>query len=360
LCKAILASEKKIEQIIKDELEELKKKYGDERGTDIVGEIEELEVEDLIAEEDVVVTISHGGYIKRLPVSAYRKQKRGGTGASGAEVKEEDFIEHLFVASTKDYLLIFTGKGQVHWLKVYEIPQASRTSKGKAIINLIQMEADSKISSTIPVKEFVSDRYLVMVTRQGKIKKTKLDAYGNPRKGGIIGITLDKGDELISVELTDGKQELLIGTRQGKAIRFTETKVRDMGRAARGVRGVSLAKKDEVIDMVIAKKDAAILTVTELGFAKRTTVEEYRLTSRGGKGVINIKVTDKNGEAVNLKTVSDKDELMVITQNGMFLRCAVKDIRETGRSAQGVRLIKLQDKDRVSCVAPVIAEEEEE
>ncbi|MDD3086986.1 MAG: DNA gyrase subunit A [Candidatus Omnitrophica bacterium] len=359
LCRSILASEKKIEGIIKYELEELKKKYGDERRTDIVGEVEELEVEDLIAEEDVVVTISHGGYIKRLPVSSYRKQKRGGKGVTGAEVKEEDFIEHLFVASTKDYLLIFTDKGQVHWLKVYEIPQASRVSKGKAIINLLQMEQGSKISSTVPVKEFASDRYLVMATRLGQIKKTKLDAYGNPRKGGIIGITLDKGDALIGVEMTDGKQELLIGTRRGKAIRFLESKVRDMGRGARGVRGVSLDKKDEVIDLVIPQKGAAILTVTSLGFAKRTTVDEYRLTSRGGKGVINIKVTDKNGEAVNLKTVSDDDELMVITQNGIFLRCAVKDIRETGRSSQGVRLIKLQGKDHISCVAPVIAEAEE-
>ncbi len=359
LCRAILASEKKVEAIIKDELAELKKKYGDERRTDIVGEVEELEVEDLIAEEDVVVTISHGGYIKRLPVSAYRKQKRGGKGVTGAEVKEEDFVEHLFVASTRDYLLIFTDKGQVHWLKVYEIPQAGRQSKGKAIVNLLQMEPASKISSTIPVKEFSPDKYLVMVTRLGQIKKTKLDAYSNPRKGGIIGISLDKGDELIEVQLTDGKQELLIGTRQGKAIRFPESKVRDMGRQAGGVRGISLAKKDEVIAMVLAQKDATVLTVTELGFAKRTPVKEYRLTSRGGKGIINIKVTHKNGEAVSLKTVSDKDELMVITQNGMFLRCAVKDIRTTGRSAQGVRLIKLQDKDRVSCVAPVIAEEEE-
>jgi len=358
LCKAILASEKKIEGIIKEELDNLKKKYGDERRTEIVGEVEELEVEDLIAEEDVVVTISHGGYIKRLPVSAYRKQKRGGTGASGAEVKEEDFVEHLFVASTKDYLLIFTGKGQVHWLKVYEIPQASRTSKGKAIVNLIQMEAGAKISSTVPVKEFSEDKYLVMVTKQGKIKKTKLDAYGNPRKAGIIGISLDKGDELIGVELTDGKQELLIGTRQGKAIRFLESKVRDMGRQAGGVRAVSLAKKDEVIGMVLAQKGTTVLTVTELGFAKRTPAEEYRLTSRGGKGIINIKVTDKNAEAVTIKTVSDNDELMVITQDGMFLRCAVKDIRATGRSAQGVRLIKLQGKDHVSCVAHVIAEEE--
>ncbi|HNW38821.1 MAG TPA: DNA gyrase subunit A [Candidatus Omnitrophota bacterium] len=358
LCQAILASVKKIEAIIKEELENLVKKYGDQRRTDIVGEAEELEVEDFIAEEDVVVTISHGGYIKRLPVSSYRKQKRGGTGATGAELKDEDFSEHLFVASTKDYLLIFTDKGQVHWLKVYEIPQASRISKGKAIVNLIQMEASAKVSSTIPVKEFSADKYLVMVTKLGQIKKTKLDAYGNPRKGGIIGITLDKLDALIGVEMTDGKQELLIGTRQGKAIRFSEENVREMGRGAHGVRAISLAKKDEVIDMVVPQKASTILTVTELGFAKRTTIDEYRLTSRGGKGVINIKVTDKNGQAVNLKTVNDKDELMVITQNGIFLRCAIKDIRETGRSSQGVRLIKLQEKDRVACVAPVIAEEE--
>ncbi|MEK6714461.1 MAG: DNA gyrase subunit A [Candidatus Omnitrophota bacterium] len=360
LCRSILASEKKIEIIIKEELENLKKKYADARRTDIVGEAEELEVEDLIAEEDVVVTISHGGYIKRLPVSAYRKQKRGGKGATGADVKEEDFIEHLFVASTKDYLLIFSDKGQVHWLKVYEIPQGSRVSKGKAIVNLLAMEQGSKISSTIPVKEFSADKYLVMVTKLGQIKKTRLDAYSNPRKGGIIGITLEKNDELIGVEMTDGKQELFIGTRQGKAVRFSESKVRDMGRAARGVRGVKLGKKDEVIAMIVAEKDATVLTVTELGFAKRTPVKEYRLTSRGGKGVVNIKVTDKNGEAVALKSVGDNDELMVITQNGMFLRCAIKDIRQTGRSAQGVRLIKLEDKDRVSCVAPVIAEEGEE
>jgi DNA gyrase subunit A len=255
-------------------------------------------------------------------------------------------------------VLIFTDKGQVHWLKVYEIPQASRQSKGKAIVNLIQLEAGAKISSTIPVKEFSADKYLVMVTKQGQIKKTKLDAYANPRKAGIIGITLEKGDELIGVELTDGKQELFIGTRQGKAIHFQESKVRDMGRAAKGVRGISLGKKDSVVDMIIAEKEATVLTVTELGFAKRTPIKEYRLTSRGGKGIINIKVTSKNGEAVSLKAVSDKDELMVITQDGMFLRCAIKDIRSTGRSAQGVRLIKLHEKDRVSCVAPVIAEEE--
>ena len=358
LCRGILASEKKIEGIIKEELTGLKKKFGDERRTEIIAKTEDLEIEDLIAEEDVVVTISHNGYIKRLPVSAYRKQKRGGRGATGADLKEEDFSEHLFVASTKDHLLIFTDKGQVHWLKVYEIPQAGRISKGKAIINLLQMASGANISSTIPVKEFSPDKYLVMVTKLGKIKKTRLDAYANPRKGGIIGINLDKDDQLIGVRLTDGKHDLLIGTREGKALRFPEAKVRDMGRQARGVRAISLGKKDQVIGILVTGTDSEILTVTELGFAKRTTVGEYRLTSRGGKGVINIKVTDKNGAAVSMKAVSDRDELMVITQNGIFLRCAVKDIRETGRSAQGVRLIKLQGKDHVSCVTSVIKEEE--
>lgn len=358
-CRSILASEKKIEAIIKTELENLKKKYGDERRTDIVGEVEDLEIEDLIADEDVVVTISHGGYIKRLPVSTYRKQKRGGKGVTGAEVKEEDFIEHLFVASTKEFVLIFTDQGQVYWLKVYEIPQASRQSKGKAIVNLLELKQNEKISSTVLVREFTPDKFLVMVTKMGQIKKTTLDAYSNPRKGGIIGISLDKGDELIGVEMTDGKKELLIGTRQGKAIRFNESLVRDMGRGAKGVRGVSLGKNDDVISLIVAEEDSAVLTVTALGFAKRTLMKEYRLTNRGGKGIINIKVTPKNGEAIGLKTVSDNDELMVITQNGAFLRCAMKDIRETGRAAQGVRLIKLDDKDRVACIAPVVAEESE-
>lgn len=359
LCQSILASEKKVEALIKEELANLKKKYGDTRRTEIVAEAEEIKIEDLIAEEEVVITISHSGYIKRLPVSAYRKQKRGGKGVTGAEVREEDFIEHLFVASTKDFLLIFTDKGRVHWLKVYEIPPASRIAKGKAIVNLLSIGSDEKISSTIPIKEFAEDRFLVMVTRRGLIKKTRLVEYSNPRKGGIIGITLEKGDELIEAGLTDGKQELLLATRLGKAIRFPESQVRDMGRVAKGVRGISLAKNDAVIAMEIAqKKDATVLTVTELGFVKRTPLDQYRLQRRGGKGIINIKVTKKNGQAVNLKSVSDKDELMVITQNGMFLRCLIKDIRSTGRASQGVRLIKLEPNDRVSSVALVISEEE--
>jgi len=357
-CRAILASEKRIEHIIKTELADLRKRYGDPRRTEIVGEVQDIEIEDLIAEEDVVVTISHGGYIKRLPVSSYRKQKRGGTGATGADLKEEDFSEHLFVASTKDYLLVFTDKGQVHWLKVYEIPQAGKASKGKAIVNLIDISQGEKISSTIPVREFSDNKYLVMATKLGLVKKTRLAAYGNPRKGGILGITIEPKDELIGVELTDGKQQLLIGTRQGKAIHFNEKDVREMGRGAKGVKGINLAKGDEVISMVQDAQDGTVLTVTEFGFAKRTPLKDYRLTRRGGKGIINISVTAKNGPAVALKTVSDKDGLMVITQNGMFLRCEVKDIRTTGRSAQGVRLIKLQDKDKVSCIAHVVAEEE--
>jgi DNA gyrase subunit A len=358
ICKAILASEKKIEAIIKEELEGLKKEYGDERRTEIVGEVEEIEIEDLIAEEDVVITVSHAGYIKRLPVSAYRKQKRGGKGASGADVKEEDFVEHLFVASTKEQLLIFTDKGKVYGLKVYEIPESSRSSRGKAIINLLSVASNEKVSATIPVKEFGEDQFLVMATKMGFIKKTQLSDYANLRKNGIIGITLEQDDELIDVELTGGKHDLMLATRQGKTIRFPEAQVRPMGRSARGVRGISLAKQDEVISMQTGQKEDTVLTVTELGFVKRTPISQYRIQRRGGKGIINIKVTKKNGQAVRLKTVSDRDELMMITENGMFLRCAVKDIRATGRSSQGVRLIKLEAKDKVSSVALVVPDEE--
>jgi DNA gyrase subunit A len=359
LCKAILASEKKIEGIIKDELGALKQKYGDERRTDIVGDVEEIEIEDLIAEEDVVITISHNGYIKRLPVSAYRKQRRGGKGSTGADVKDEDFVEHLFVASTKDHLLIFTDKGKVYGLKVYEIPEGSRVSRGKAIVNVLSLSSNEKVSSTIPVKEFSENMFLVMATRMGYIKKTALNDYSNPRKNGIIGITLEDKDELIDVKLTDGKKDILLATRMGKAIRFPETQARPMGRAARGVRGISLSKNDDVIAMEMGEKDDTVLTVTELGFTKRTPLSQYRIQRRGGKGIINIKVTKKNGEAVRLKAVSDRDELMMITNQGVFLRCAVKDIRSTGRSSQGVRLIKLEESDHVSSVALVISEEEE-
>jgi len=358
--KAILKSEKRILEIVKDEALELKKKHGDERRTEIVGKVEDIEIEDLIKEEDMVITISHAGYLKRLPVDAYRRQKRGGTGVTGIDMKEEDFVEHLFIASTHEYILFFTNKGRVHWLKVYEIPQASRSARGKAIINLLQLEQGENISSYVRVKEFKEGNFVIMATKNGLIKKTDLMAYSNPRKGGIIGITLEEGDELIDVSLTDGTQEILMATHSGKAIRFPEKQVRDMGRGAKGVKGIRLAKKDKVIAMEVIKKDSTVLTATSEGFAKRTAIDEYRKQSRGGKGIINVKVTNKNGTAVGLKIVNDQDELMVITQKGMIVRLSVKDIRSTGRSAQGVHIIKLDSGDTVSSIAHVIPEEKEE
>ncbi|MDP3790476.1 MAG: DNA gyrase subunit A [Candidatus Omnitrophota bacterium] len=358
LFKSILESEKKVLEIIKQEMKDLIEKFGDARRTDILPETEELDIEDLIAEEDVVITISHAGYIKRLPVSGYRKQRRGGKGVTGADMKEEDFIEHLFIASTHDYMLFFTDKGIVHWLKVHEIPEAGRTSKGRPIVNLLTLGAGEKVSAFVPVRQFKEGEFLVMATKNGTIKKTALTAYSNPRKGGIIGITLEKDDELIEVQRTDGNAELLMATREGKAIRFKESQVRDMGRGAKGVRGINLGKKDALIAMEVAKADQTILTVTQEGFGKRTLFKEYRIQSRGGKGIINIKVTGKNGEAVGIKTVSDRDEIMLITEKGMIVRSPIKDIRATGRSTQGVRLMKLDKGDKISSVAKIVPEDE--
>lgn len=358
--KSILKSEKKILEIVKNEALELKKKYGDERKTEIVAKADEIEIEDLIAEEDMVITISHAGYIKRLPVGSYRKQHRGGTGVTGMDMKEEDFNEHLFVASTHEYILIFTTAGRVYWLKVYEIPQASRAARGKAIVNMLQLSQGEGVSACVRVKNFEKDLFLVMATQNGLIKKTDLMAYSNPRKGGIIGITIEKDDVLIDVKWTDGKQDMMLATNQGKAIKFSESQVRDMGRGAKGVRGIRLGKKDKVIAMEIAKKDTAVLTVTSQGFAKRTSVDQYRKQSRGGKGIKNVNVTNKNGEAVGMKVVNDNDELMVMTEKGMIVRCAVKDIRTTGRSTQGVHIIKLDSGDSVASIAHVVPEEEGE
>lgn len=364
LYKSILASEKKIEGIIKEELTELKKKYGDERKTAILGEVEDIEIEDLIAEEDMVVTISNAGYIKRFSVSGYRKQRRGGKGVTAMETRDEDFVRHLFVASTKDYLLVFSNKGRVYWLKVYEIPPAGRQAKGKAIVNILQMEQTENIASVIPVKEFSQDKFLVMCTKQGLIKKTDLSAFSNPRKGGIIGINLDRDDLLIDTALTDGEQEILLAMRSGKSIRFKEKQVRDMGRQAKGVKGVRLIKKDEVIGMEIVslamnKSQTTLLTVTAGGFTKRSSLGEYRMQSRGGKGIINIKTTKKNGEAVCVMAVEPQDEILVVTQKGMIVRCSIKDIRQTGRNTQGVRLISLEKGDSAVSVAKVVAKEEE-
>lgn len=354
---AILKSKKKILDIVKNEALELKEEYGDERRTEIVAKVEEMEIEDLIAEEDMVITISHAGYIKRLPVSSYRKQKRGGVGVTGIDMKEEDFVEHLFIASTHEYILFFTNLGRVHWLKVYEIPQSSRAARGKAVVNLLQLSQGETISSYVRVKEFKEGMFLVMATKNGLIKKTDLMAYSNPRKGGIIGITVEKGDELIKVKWTDGNQDIFIATKEGKAIHFPEKQVRNMGRSAKGVRGIRLGKKDKVISMEVCIKDATVLTVTSEGFAKRTPVTEYRKQSRGGKGIKNVNVTTKNGEAIGIKMVNDNDGLMVMTQKGMIVRCLVKDIRSTGRSAQGVHIIKLDKGDQVASVARVAPEE---
>ena len=363
LYKSIIASEKKIEGIIKEEGLELKKKYADERRTDIVAEVEEIEIEDLIAEEDMVITVSYSGYIKRLSTSSYRKQRRGGRGVTAMETKEEDFVRHLFIASTKDHLLIFTNKGRAFWLKVYEIPEASRAAKGRPIVNLLQIASDELITSVVSVREFSEDKYLVMATKGGLIKKVNLSAFSNPRKAGILAINLDKNDRLIETKLTDGKQEIFIATRGGKIVRFNEKQIRQMGRQAKGVRGIRLSKGDEVVGMEVlppeAKKmDLTLLTVTGGGFAKRSEFDEYRLQSRGGKGIINIKVTKKNGVVCGISSVSNEDEIMTVTQQGMIVRCPVKDIRKTGRNTQGVRLISLEKSDAVSCITKVVAKEE--
>ncbi|MFC1704397.1 DNA gyrase subunit A [Candidatus Omnitrophota bacterium] len=363
LYRAILASEKKVEGIIKDELSAIKKKYADPRRTEIIGEVEEIEVEDLIAEEDMVITLSHAGYIKRLAVSSYRKQKRGGKGVTAMETREEDFVKHLFIASTKDYLLFFTNKGRALWLKVYEIPISSRSAKGKAIVNLLQIASDESITSVVAVKEFSDDRFLVLCTKQGLIKKTRLSAFSNPRKAGIAAISLGKDDKLVESALTEGKQEILLATREGHAIRFHEKNVREMGRQAKGVRAIRLAKKDEVVGMEVLpqeihKMEMSFLTVTSGGFAKRTNFEEYRVQSRGGKGIISIKVTEKNGIVAGVKAVHKDDEIMSVTQHGMVVRCPVKDIRESGRSTQGVRLISISKSDKVSSITKVVAKDE--
>lgn len=361
--KSILASEKKIDEIIKEECLELKKKFADERRTQVVGEVEEIELEDLIVEEDMVITISHLGYIKRLSVTSYRRQRRGGRGVTGMETREEDFVKHLFVASSKDHLLIFTNKGKAYWLKVYEIPEASRSAKGKAIVNLLALSSGEAINSVVAVKEFSEDSYLLMCTKCGFVKKTRLSCFSNPRKAGIVAIGLGKDDYLVGAGLTDGKQRVLLATRKGKSLCCEEKQFRDMGRAARGVRGIKLDKKDEIVGMEVIPSEAdkmklALLTVTSGGFAKRTPFSEYRLQSRGGKGTINIKTTSGNGDVAGIDSVNNEDEIMAITQKGMIVRCSVKDIRQTGRNTQGVRLISLDKDDKVTCVAKVVAKEE--
>jgi len=359
--KFILATPKEILIIIKKEIAALKDKYGDDRRTDIVESESEFNVEDLIAEEDVVVTISHAGYTKRIPLDTYKKQRRGGRGVMGMETKEEDFVEDLFIASTHDYILFFSNIGKVYWLKVHAIPEGSRQSKGKAIVNLLKLSEGEKIAAHIPVREFDDKHSLIMATKNGVIKKTILSEYSHPRSTGIIGLKLRDNDQLIAVKLTDGKQEIILGTHKGQAIRFDESEVRDMGRSATGVRGANLGKGDAVIGMVTTdNENSSLLTIAENGFGKRTEIKEYRKTHRGSKGVINIRTSDRNGEVIAIRVVEDKDELMTITSSGIIIRFGVKGIRPIGRATQGVRLIRLEENDKVVAIARIVAEEEEE
>lgn len=357
--RSILASRRKVLDLIAEELEALKKKYGDPRRTEIIGAITDISIEDLIAEEDMVITISHQNYIKRLPVSTYKAQQRGGRGVAAMGTKDDDFVEHLFIASTHQYILFFTNQGRVYWLKVYEIPEAGRTAKGKPIVNLIRLQSNESVEAMIPVKEFAEDRYLVMVTESGLVKKTRLTAYSNPRAGGIIALTLTEGDSLLQVVEAREDMDLILATRQGKDIRFKVGKIREVGRTGRGVKGITLRPKDKVVGAEVLYEDGSLLTVTTKGFGKRTPLEEYRAQSRGGKGMINIKTTERNGEVVTVKAVSDNDELMIITASGNIIRTAVKNIKTIGRNTQGVRLIKLDEDDTVVAVARVVAKEEE-
>ena len=350
--KEILGSETLVLQIIVDELQEIKKLFGDERRTEIVAEASDIDIEDLIVEEDMVITVSRGGYIKRSPLSLYRAQRRGGKGRIGATTKEEDVVEHLFVASTHAYILAFTSRGRMHWIKVYEVPQLGPATRGKAIVNLLNLDPNERVVALASTKDFPEDQYLVFATKLGLIKKTALAAYSNVRSGGIIAINIEEGDELLSVRVTDGTRQIFIGTHLGQGIRFAETDVRPTGRDTTGVWGIALKKdSDYVVEMEVVEEHGHLLTVTEKGYGKRSEASEYRFQARGGSGVINIRVTDKNGPVAGIKSVTDVDQLLLITQSGMLIRIKVKDIRETGRAAQGVRLINLDEGDRVVAVA---------
>ena len=360
--KEILASEVEIFKIIRGELMEIKDKFADPRQTEIIQKQADLSLEDLIVEEDMVVTVTHSGYIKRNAVSLYRAQRRGGKGKTGIRPKEEDFVEQLFVASTHSYILVFTDKGRLHWLKVHEIPQGGRASRGKAIVNLLHLGADENVRSILPVKEFQEGQYIVTATRRGIIKKTDLMAYANPRAGGIIALNIDEGDRLISTRLTDGSFDILLASRNGQSIRFSEKEVRPMGRTARGVRGMSLAGDDEVIGMetVSNTTSAYLVTVTENGYGKRTKIEEYRSQSRGGKGVITIKTSERNGKVVDIKLINEDEDLMFITDKGKILRTRVGDLSIIGRNTQGVRLMELDAEEKIVAVAKLAESDDEE
>jgi len=354
----ILESETKRKKIIKEELLEVKERYGDDRRTEVVLDTKEFSLEDVIAEEDVVVTISHSGFIKRFPVSGYRRQGRGGKGVTGAGTKDEDFIEHMFIASTHHYIMFFTDKGKCYWLKVHEIPEGGRATRGRSILNLIEKEKEEEITAFVTVKEFTDDKFVVMFTRNGTIKKTVLSAYSNVRRGGINAINIADGDNLVAVKLTEGNNDIVIGTRNGMAIRFHEKDVRDMGRTATGVRGINLGKGDEVVAGIVIKREATLLVATDKGFGKRSDISDYRITKRGGKGIITVKTGDKNGKMISMMEVNDNDELVVITTGGIVIRQSVSELRVMGRNTQGVRIIRLGEGDSIADIAKVVSEDE--
>jgi DNA gyrase subunit A len=360
--KEILSSERLVLDIIKGELSDIKASFSDKRRTEIIPEESDITIEDLIAEEDMVITVSRGGYIKRSPLSLYREQRRGGKGRLGMATKEEDIVEHLFVASTHAYILVFTDRGRLYWLKVHRLPQISATSKGKAIVNLLPIEQNENVRALLAVKDFTDAKYVVMLTRSGKIKKTELDAFSNPRSTGIIAIDINEGDDLHSVSLSQGDDEILIGTYNGMAIRFNENDIRPMGRGAAGVRGISLRESDHVVEMAVVRagEPGEVLTITEKGFGKRTAIGEYRLQSRGGFGVINVKTTEKNGRVAGLSCVGESDQLLLITEQGKMIRTSIGSIRSVGRSTQGVRIIQLDENDRVVAAVKVIEREDGE
>jgi DNA gyrase subunit A len=356
----LLASKPKRMKVMKDELNALVESYGDARRTEIVGDQGEFSIEDLIANEEMVVTISHAGYIKRTSISTYRKQRRGGVGTKGTELRTDDFVEHLFVAQTHDYLLVFTQDGRCFWLKVHEIPEGGRATKGKPIVNLINVTPDTTVKAIVPVKEFTDNEFLMFCTRDGTVKKTALSDYSNVRSTGIKGIKLDDGDELIDVQITSGTNDIVLVTKHGLSIRFHEQEARPMGRDTTGVKGVALGNGDRVVGMVIVKREASLLVVTELALGKLTNVDEYRVQGRGGKGILTVKRTEKTGDVVGLLEVLPDDGLMLITRGGQSLRCAVKDIRETGRVAQGVRLKNLEMGDVVAAIARVVSDDKDD
>ena len=357
--RAILGSEKLLMQIIVDELKDVQRKYGDDRRTEIIEDSGELSIEDLIAEEDMAITVSNTGYIKRTPITSYRNQRRGGKGRIGMRTREEDFVSHLFVASTHAYIMIFSDRGRAYWLKVHEIPDVGPGGKGKAIANLVSMAPDEKIAALQTVKEFEEGKFIAMGTLRGIVKKTELPAFSNPRAGGIIAMGVEDGDRLMAAQITDGTGEIFIGTRDGVAIRFPEGDVRPMGRTAYGVKGIGLREGDEVVAMEIVRPGSTLLTVTEHGYGKRTELDEYRVQSRGGVGIINIQTSERNGRVVGMASVHDEDEFMLITQQGKILRTVARDIRTIGRATQGVRLIEIDADDRVVALARLAEKDDE-